>query len=196
MGLFGGATIKGEEQQRCLAYYEAEVGVTAFQTREADLFNGVLTRCGKVVKKDPAAAREVRTAAHRLVEAAKEIVRRREQIEPVPETALFLHWAWHITSLTYAVWAQATLSAMETLSNGMTPHYKYVQHVAGEHKAAWLKAQKEEKKFLKQMHIAKPQISKIADQSIESAKADGWQPEVAATSDDEGATTEIAVYSI
>ena len=43
MSFLGIRGIAKDERQRCLAYYEAEVGVTAFQTKEADLFNEVLS---------------------------------------------------------------------------------------------------------------------------------------------------------
>jgi hypothetical protein len=185
MGFWRSTGVAKDKQPEYLAYYGAEVEITAFQAKEADLFNEVLTEHGDAMKEDHAAASEVRAAAQRLVEAAKEIIRRRDEMQPVPVAAFALHWAWHITSLTYGVWTQSTLAAMEALAAGMAPHYKYVQHVAGEHKAAWLKAQREEKKFLRQLRTSKGEIKKIVDQSIEAAKTDSWQPEMPVKSDDE-----------
>ena len=194
MGLLGSAKITGGERQNYLAYYEAEVGVTAFQTKEADLFNEVLAQHDEAIGKDPAAAREARAAAHRLVQASKEIVRRRNKIQPVPEAAFSLHWAWYITSLTYAAWAQATLSAMKALVNSGTPHYKYVQHLAGEHEAALRKAQKEEKKFQKRLRIPADDIQTIEERSMEAAETDGWRPELPSTSDDIHTPSEMTAH--
>jgi hypothetical protein len=194
MGLLGGTEITGGERQRSLAYYEAEVGVTAFQTKEADLFNEVLAQHDEAIAKDPAAAREACAAGHRLVQAAREIVRRRNKIQPVPEAAFSLHWAWYITTLTYAAWAQATLSAMKALVNSGTPHYKYVQHLAGEHETALRKAQKEEKKFLKRLRIPADDIQTIEDRSMEAAETDGWKPELPSNPDHTDAPSEMTVH--
>ncbi len=193
MGLLGSTEIKGAERLQCLDYYEAETSVTAFQAREADLFNNVLVIYDDVIKKSPAAARKVSIAAHRLVQAAEEIIRRRDEIQPVPELAFALHWAWHVTSVAYAAWTRATLDAMETLSNGQTPLYKYVQHLANEHEAAWRKAQKEEKKYLKLLRFPSTEIARITDKSLEEADIDSWQPKPCLPPNDEKIVSETIV---
>ena len=194
MGLLGSAEIKGAERLQCLDYYEAETNVTAFQAREADVFNDVLATYHDVIKKSPEAARKVYTAAHRLVQAAEEIIRRRDEIQPVPELAFALHWAWHVTSVAYAAWARATLAAMETLANGQTPLYKYVRHLANEHEAAWRKAQREEKKFLKLLRFPANEITKILDNSIEDAEIDRWQPKPSLISTNEKIVSETTIH--
>lgn len=194
MGLIGSAEIKGVERLQCLDYYEAEVGVTAFQAREADIFNDELATYHDVIKKSPEAARKVSTAAHRLVQATEEIIRRRDEIQPVPELAFALHWAWHVTSVAYAAWARATLAAMQTLANGQTPLYKYVQHLANEHEAAWRKAQREEKKFLKLLRFPSNEIERITDKSFENAEIDDWQPKQPLAPTDEKIVSETTVH--
>ncbi len=42
MGLFGSPNIDGIELQQYLAYYEAEIKIITFQTKEADLYNNVM----------------------------------------------------------------------------------------------------------------------------------------------------------
>lgn len=194
MGLLGNTQVVGDELQRCLAYYEAEFRVAAFQTREADLFNNALAQYSNAIAEEPMATSEVCAAANRLVQAAKEIIRRREEIQPIPEAAFSLHWAWHITSLAYAAWAQATLSAMEALANGTTPHYKYVRHLVGEHQTAWRKAQKEEKGFLKPLRIPENEIAKITSSSIDAAATDRWRPELQLKSHDEEIASETTIH--
>jgi hypothetical protein len=194
MGLLSSAEIKGAERLQCLDYYEAEIGVTAFQAREADIFNDVLATYHDAIKKSPAAARQVSTAAQRLVQAAEEIIRRRDAIQPVPELAFALHWAWHVTSVAYAAWARATLTAMETLANGQTPLYKYVRHLATEHETAWHKAQKEEKKFLKLLRFPPNEIVRITNNRIEEAEMDSWQPKQSLNPNDEKIISETTVH--
>jgi hypothetical protein len=195
MGFWGTTGIAKDERQRCLAYYEAEVGVTAFQTKEADLFNEVLAQYEDAIKENPEAARKVCKAAYRLVQAAREIIRRRDEIQPVPEAAFSMHWAWHVTSLTYSAWAQATYSAMETLANGQTPPTKYIQHLVKEHEIVWLRAQREEKQFLKQLRIPESEVEKIVEKSTEAAKNDHWQPELPSEFDVEEVVAEIPILS-
>ena len=195
MGFLDIMGIAKEERQRCLVYYEAEVGVTAFQTKEADLFNEVLAKYEDVIQKDPEAAREVCTAAYRLVQATREIVRRRDAIQPVPEAAFSMHWAWHVTSLTYSAWAQATYSAMEALANSHTPPTKYVQHLVKEHEVAWLRAQREETQFHKKLRISENEAEKIVEKSIEAAKRDQWQPESLSESEADNVAYEIPILS-
>ena len=188
MGLLD-TEITGAERQQGLAYYEAEASVTAFQTKEADLFNEVLEVYNDVLTEDPAAARHVSIAARRLVQAAKEILRRREEIQPIPQIACSMHWAWYITSTAYAAWAQATLSAMEALANGATPDY-YVRHLVNEHETAWRKAQRNEKKFLKQLRIPAREIAQIIERCIKAAQVDHWQPDESSTSHNEDVASE------
>lgn len=194
MGLFGRAEITGVERQQCLDYYEAEAGVTAFQAREADLFNEALASYNDLIAEAPTAASEVRAAAQRLVQAANEILRRRDAIQPVPKAAFAVHWTWHVTSVAYAAWAQATLSAMEALTKGETPLYTCIRHLAGEHETAWRKAQREEKKFLKQLRLSAHEIEQIIDRNLEAAEADPWQPGDPSICDNEEIISETTVY--
>jgi hypothetical protein len=195
MGLLGTAEITGAERLQCLDYYEAEVRVTAFQTKEADLFNEALATYSDAITTDPAAAGEVRAAAQRLIQAANEIIRRRDEIQSIPEAAFSMHWTWHVTSVAYAAWAQATLSAMEALANGMTPYYSYLRHLTIEHETAWHKAQREEKKFLKLLRMPAREVDKVIDRSMETAENDDWQPVQPSVFDAEEVTSETTVHS-
>jgi len=176
MGLFSNAGIVGDELQRCLAYYEAEMKVTAFQTREADLFNNTLVKYLDSMAEDHVAARQVCDAANRLVQSAQEVLRRHEEISSIPQAAYSMRYAWHVTLLAHATWAEATLSAMEALANGMTPHYAYVQDLVAKYQAACGKAQKEDKKFLKRLQVTPDAFEKIINRCNDAGETDSWQP--------------------
>jgi hypothetical protein len=175
MGLFSKPKIGGDELQRCLAYYEAKLKVTAFQTKEADLFNNELVKY-RTSKKSPLAASEVCDAANRLVQAAHEVKRRHEGTKPVPNAALATHYAWHITVLCNTAWAEATLQTMEALANGWTPYYADVQQLAGKFQLAQHEAEREDKKFLRRLEIKTDAIAEIISRSIDAAATDNWQP--------------------
>lgn len=178
MGLFGKPRIEGDELQRCLAYYEAELRVTAFQTREADLFNNTLVKYLHSMTEDSVAASEICKAANRLVQAAHEMNRRHEEIRPIPDAALAMRCSWRITFLSVTAWAEATLSAMEALANGLTPDYAYVQHLVAEYQLAQRKAQEDEKKFLRRLRVAPVEIDEILSRSNDAAATDDWQPKL------------------
>lgn len=176
MGLFSKSRIEGEELRRCLDYYEAELMVTNFQTREADLFNNTLVKYFNSITEDPVAAVEVCKAANRLVQAAHEVIMRHETIQRIPDAALSMRCAWSVTFLSLKAWAEATLSAMEALANGMTPDYAYVQHLLGENQVVQRKAQEEDKRFLRRLKVAAAEINKILSRINDDAATDDWEP--------------------
>lgn len=176
MGLFGKPKIEGDELKRCLAYFEAESRVTAFQTREADIYNNTLVKYLDSIAKDQSAAREVHNAANRLLRAAHEVMRRHKAIESVPDAASAMRYAWHITFLAYASWAEAAASGTEAMAKGMTPQYRYVQQLLNEHQTAWRRADEEDKKFLKKLKVTANDIADIVTRSTDAGSADSWRP--------------------
>ena len=129
MGLFGGPKIDGSELQECLACFEAETRVIAFQTKEADLYNDTMVKYGNSIMENTLAANEACKAAKRLSQAATEILRRHEKIKNVPIAASAMHFAWYATFLANAAWAFATAAAIEAMANGMKPNTWYVQQL-------------------------------------------------------------------
>jgi len=180
MGLFSKSKIEGDELQSCLDYYEAELMVTKFQTREADLFNNTLVKYLNSITEDPVAAAEVCKAANRLVQSAHEVIRRHETIQPIPDAALAARCAWSVTFLSLKAWAEATLSAMEALSNGMKPNYAYVQNLLRENQLAQCKAQEEDKRFLRRLKLSAAEINKMLNKINDIEATDDWQPKPSA----------------
>lgn len=176
MWLFGNPKIEGTELKRCLAYYEAQFRVTAFQTKEADLFNNTLVKYLNSVKENPVAASEMCKAADRLVQAAHEVNRRHEDIQPIPDAASAMHLVWHVTFQSVTAWAEANLSSIEALANGMTSDKAYVQHLVDEYQAAWRKAQEEDKKFLRRVKVTAREMDRILNRTHEVTASDSWQP--------------------
>ncbi len=173
---FENATIEGDELKRCLAYYEASLSLTAFQTREADLFNNTLVTYLNSMPEDPVAATEVCKAANRLVQAAHEIIRRHIEMEPIPDGASGMHLVWRATFHSFATWAGASLSAMEALANGREPHEAYLQQLVAECQAEQHKAQNEDMEFLRSLRVTRGEIAKIISRSTTLGPADSWQP--------------------
>ncbi|MDP2719344.1 MAG: hypothetical protein Q8P44_05895 [Dehalococcoidia bacterium] len=173
----GSPKIDGNELQECLAYLETETEITAFQTREADLYNNTLVKYGNSIVENPLAASEVSNAAKRLMQASAEVLRRHEAITSVPKEASLMQYAWHTTFQAYAAWAIATTAAMEATAEGMTPHMEYVEQLFKEQQKAWRWAQDEEKKFLKRLKVNPEEIAKIITRATTVGIDDDWDLE-------------------
>lgn len=172
--------IEGEERERCLAYTRSVMKVSAFWDRESVLFNNTLVKYLDSITENPIAASEVRSAANRLVQAANEVIRRHEEIQSIPDASLPAMCAFSTSFLFRKEWAENNLAAMETLANGLTPNYGYVQHIREKYESAWHEAQEEEKKLLKQLGLTGPEFQATYMQvhtRLEAAKNDSWHPE-------------------
>jgi hypothetical protein len=174
---FTNPKIESDERKKCLAYYEAESRVTAFQTREADLFNNALVKYLNSMEENPVAASKMCKAANRLVQAIHEAKRRHEEIKSIPDVASATRLAWHLVYQSVTAWAEGTLSAIETLANGMKPDSAYLQHLVEEYQAALHRAQEEDKKFLRRLKVAASEIETIFNTTNKATAADSWQPE-------------------
>ncbi len=170
-------TTDKNELQECLACFEAETKVIAFQTKEADLYNNAMVKYGNSIMENPLAAREACKAAKRLSQAATEVLRRHEQIRNVPVAASAMHHAWYVTFHANAAWASATAKAIEAMAEGMNPHTIYVQQLVEEYQKAQRRAEDEDKKFLKRLKVSAEDIAKIVARATTIDVADDdWQP--------------------
>lgn len=173
----GSPKIDGNELQECLACFESETKVIAFQTKEADLYNNAMVKYGNSIMENPLAASEARKAAKRLSLAATEILRRHNEINNVPVAASLMHFAWQATFLANAAWASATYAAIEAMAAGMNPNTMYVQQLAEQNQQAWGKAKDEDKRFLKRLKVTAEDIAKIvASATTIDAADDDWEP--------------------
>ncbi len=179
MGLFGSPKIDGKELQECLACFEAETKVIAFQTKEADLYNNALVKYGNSIMENPLAASEACKAAKRLSQAATEILRRHEEIKNVPVAASAMHHAWYVTFHANTAWASATAKAIEAMAESMNPHTMYIQQLVEEYQKAWRWAENEDKKFLKRLKVSAEDIAKIVARATTIDETDDdWEPKM------------------
>lgn len=172
--------IESEEHEKCLAYTKGVTKISAFWDRESTLFNNTLIRYLDSITESPIAASEVCKAANRLVQATQEVINRHEAIKLIPNAALRVKCAYSYFLLCLKDWAESTLVSMETLANGLTPQYAYVQQLMEKYESAWHEAQNEEKKLLKQLGLTETEIEsylKHVHSSLDDAKDDSWQPE-------------------
>ena len=178
MGLFGSPKIDGSELQECLACFEAETRVIAFQTKEADLYNNAMVKYGNSIMENPLAAKEMKKAAKRLSQAATEILKRHEEIKNVPVAASAMHHAWYVAFYANAAWASAMVAAIESMAEGMNPNMMYIQQLVEQYQEAWRRADDEDKKFLKRLKVGAEDIAKIVARATTIDATDNWEPKV------------------
>lgn len=186
MGLFGSPKINGKEYEECLAYFEDENKVLAFQTKETDLYNNAMVEYGNSIMENPLAAKDMKKAAKRLSQAAIEILRRHEEIKNVPVAASAMHSAWHETFLANEAWASAMVAAIESnifalleTAKGMTPQIEYAQQLAEEYQKAFRRAGDEYKKLLNRLKMSTEVKDFIASRATRIDLADDWKPKKA-----------------
>lgn len=179
MGLFGSPKIDGKELQECLAYFEAQNRLIAFQTKEADLHNNAMVKYGNSITENPLAASEACKATKRLSQSATELIRRHEEMKNVPVAASAMHYAWYVTFYSYVAWASATSESIEAMAEGMNPNMMYVEQLADQNQEAWRMADDETKKFLKRLKVSAEDIAKIVARSTSiGATDDDWEPKM------------------
>jgi len=170
IGLFDSPKIDGKELQDCLAYFEAQTKVIAFQAKEADLYNSAMVKDNNYIS-------EELKAVKRLSLAATEVIRRYEDIENIPSAASQMHYAWHATFLANEAWASAWAEALEAMANSISADMVYVQQLEKEYQRAWKWADEEDRKFLKQLDMSAGDIAEIAARATTEIIAnDSWEP--------------------
>jgi hypothetical protein len=172
--------IEGEEREICLAYSKEVSNILAFWDRESTIFNNTLTKYLDSISKSPMAASESCKAAKQLVQAAQEVIYRHEAVNPVPNAAMRMRCAYITLFLSLKEWAVNNCTVIETLANGLSPHYEYAQLLTDRRESAMYEAQNEEIKTLKQLGLTVPEIETFLKQlhsSLKAAEDDIWQPE-------------------
>ena len=120
--------ISPEEREQILTYYGEGAKVTAFQTREADIYNSALLMYGNNLREtEPLQA--MLEASERLALSAKECMRRYSELSPIPPLAAEDYAAWGLVFMDYSAWADAQHDVFVALSQGYTPVVSRVQEL-------------------------------------------------------------------
>jgi len=162
--------IEGKELQACLAYFEAQSKVMAFQVKEAELFDNTEITSGSYLS-------EMHKAAKRRSQAAAEVLKRYEAIGNVPSAASQVHRAWHTTIVANEAWASAYAEAFEAMTNGKKADFVHIQQLEEESQNNMKFADEEERKFVNQLNISNSRIDEMAAFiTAEINTNDSWKP--------------------
>ena len=171
------ASDRAYEWERCLSYFQEELKLGAFQTKEADLYNNAVVEYGMSAATSDEAAQQMVRAAKRLAESLNEILRRRSQMVPVPDAASAVYLARQVNYDALSAWAGAQAAAVSAAVRGMLPHTERVRTLHKESEKWRRKAEKEEKKFVKQLKISGHDLQTMLAEASVAADNDDWQPE-------------------
>lgn len=173
---FGEPKILSEERQKCLDYLKEEFELTAFQDKEAALYNNVAVKYLDSISVDSSAAEAMCQAANRLSQAASEIMKRRSKITSIPHTASAVFFGWQATFQEYLAWTQALVAAVEASANGMTPQMEYVEAIRSQSEKFRRKAEAELKKLLERLKLSGDEMRELFVNASRNVTAEDWQP--------------------
>ena len=174
--LFGKPKIEDYELQKCLAYLEKEWEIRAFQGKEVDLYNKALVEYSKEISTDSTAAKEVYRAAKRLVQSAREILKRRGKVTSIPDTASAMYSAWQLAYSDYSAWTETQPGVVEAVANGLEPNSEHVQKLLLQTEKSRREAEKEEEKLLKRLKLSGDEAKKLFRKALDIVVAEDWQP--------------------
>lgn len=178
MRLFPGeSNLKGDELLKCLAYFEEELRIMAFQEKEADIYNNTVVAYGKSMSTDHFAAKEMFTAARRLSQAGGEILMRRKKMSPIPELAARMYFAWQVTYSDYAMWTAAQSALVESVIKGMEANGEHVKGLLSRSEKSRHEAEAEEKRLLRLLNLNPDKVRRLFDDASNAIAAEKWQPE-------------------
>ena len=170
------AKIDSTQLRECLHYLEKSYQIAAFQEREANFYNEALDKYGDSISDSPKAINETLRATDRLAHAAKEALERHEDIDQIPMPASSMHYAWWATLRAYSAWTSARNKAITAGEQDQGIETTSIEKLMKEYHKAWIKAEKEEKRFLKHLKLNTDDMSRILSRAENAVSAEKWEP--------------------
>ena len=176
MRFLNSVKIDSNQLRECLHYLEESCQIAAFQAKEADSYNKTLVKYGNSAPDDPKGITETLKATNRLAQAAKEALERHEDIDQIPVPASSMHYAWWATYRAYSAWTSAKNKAITAGEYGIGIETASIEKLMREYQKAWIKVEKEEKRFLKHLKLNTDGVSKIIARAEDAVSAVKWEP--------------------
>ncbi len=177
--LFGEPKLSTEEFNRCLVYLGEHYKLTTFQEKEADIYNGAVTRYSPTLDVGSNSAKEMLKVAERYKKAAHLLIKRSKQLVSVPDTAGTLHFAWQVVFSSYVALVDAQHAVYATIVDGNIPRIERVQTIFHEHQEFHKKALKEEERLLKRLRssgLTPSDVQSLTDKAFADVETENWQP--------------------
>ncbi len=176
MRFLNSAKIDSTQLRECIHYLEKSCQIAVFQAKEADSYNVVLDKYGNSMPDGPQVTTEMLRATDRLAHAAKESLERHEDIDKIPIPASSMHYAWWATLRAYSAWTSAKNKAIIAGEQGQGIETASIEKLMKEYHKAWIKAEKEEKRFLKHLKLNTDDVSRILSCAENAVSEEKWEP--------------------
>ena len=178
MGFFSTKSKMTEgERVGCLHYLEEEEKLQVFRSKENDLCNAVLSEDSQSRSSDSQANEKMCRAANRLVKAAEHILKRRAEIESIPEIASKHCLAWQKVYIDYHTHVSAVSRLWEGIVQGITPNDRDLKKSQFSLKLSLRRANKETDKLFKRVQLSDDELRKMRNEAAAYYKAEKWQPQ-------------------
>lgn len=174
--LVSGKKIPAEKRDQLLAYIGWEARLAAFQDREAEKYNLILTKYGGAVRPGNVPP-QVLAATRRLSKVADELITRHSETDELSDEAAQTYSAWQQTYFAYQDWVSAALAAYEGLSEGASPSVQRVEALFAEQDRAKDGALKHEVKLARKLGIHADELQRILSEAISKVAGDEWEPD-------------------
>ena len=169
--------IDQEERNKCLSYLQEEMKLIAFREIEQRLFDEVFIQYYRQEhdKRGDIPRDALLNAAKRVVEAAKEILRRRRKITSVPDIASSMFYAYQKRFEDCLALKERQVDTMTQFVPEAGTADRLEESMVAEKKSRDI-ALKEEKKIWRRLKLSDSDVLKMWNYAVDTVKAENWQP--------------------
>ncbi|MFX0204209.1 MAG: hypothetical protein ACFFCW_49560 [Candidatus Hodarchaeota archaeon] len=157
MDLLRKSPITGEERQKCLTFIEEEFKIAVFFQRVKGEWEKAFTEATFCRSSVLESNKPMNQANLRLAQMAEEAVKCRDEMSPIPTTALSANHAWQRVYSAYAAWARessALGSGISLKPNISKDKDKIIGSLLNEYEKNMEKATKEYDKLFKRLGLS------------------------------------------
>ena len=191
------------ERVGCLHYLEEEEKLQVFRSKENDLYsiafaehsesyipdsqvydeendlyyNAELSEDSQSRSSDSQANEKIYLAAKRLMKAAEYILKRRAEMESIPDIASKHHLAWQKVYIDYQAHVTAASRLWEGIVQGITPNDRDLKKSQLSLKLSLKRANKETDKLLQRLQLSDDELNKMRNEAVAYYEAEEWQPQ-------------------
>jgi len=172
-----GRKIDQEERDKCLSYLQEEMKMIAFREIEQSLFDEVFIQYYRqdYEKKGDMTREQLTNASKRVVEAAKEILRRRQSMLPVPDIASSMFYAYQRRFEDYLDLKEKQADSVTSFISVSGTADRLQESMTAEKRSRDVTL-KEEKKLWRKLKLGDSEVMKMRNDAVAAVKAENWQP--------------------
>jgi len=158
-------------------YSESYIPDSQAFDEENDFYNAVLSEDSQSRYSNSEADEKMCGAANRLMKAAEQILKRRAEVEFIPDIASKHHLAWQMAYVAYQEYVAAVSRLWEGKVQGITPNNSDLKKSQLSLKLSLKRATKETDKLFKRLQLSDDELRKMRNEAAAYYEAEKWQPQ-------------------